>query len=344
MTEQQLAYRMLRAALHGEKPCCGTAAIDAGRWWSLFRTLQKNHVAALCYDAAAQAGVPREVLMPWLAEREKVADRHRYQLEVQRDIVQRMEAHGIETLVLKGTHVAQYYPQPELREFGDLDLYFYHRHREADTVARRELDVSISNRSHHHTKYDYRGVTVESHYDFVNTHYPPSNRRYEQRLKALAPTPTFEVLFLLRHMACHFAASRITLRDLADWVLTCGSLRQQADWAQVQQELQQSGMERFAGLLSLVAERQLGLALPLPAVTGSDAADDVLRVEHDIVYGCAEADDREADGLARLGWKLRRWNALGWKRRMVFADSAPSLLLSSLTSHAEKPDSILHKM
>ena len=32
-----------------------------------------------------------------------------------------MKRHGIETLVLKGTHTAQYYPQPELREFGDLD-------------------------------------------------------------------------------------------------------------------------------------------------------------------------------------------------------------------------------
>ncbi|MBQ8704661.1 MAG: nucleotidyltransferase family protein [Bacteroidales bacterium] len=185
MTELQLAYNLLRAALDGSVPHVGDTPPEASRWWSLFRLLQRNNVAALCYDAAAAAGAPRQVLMPWLAEREKAVDRHRYQRQVQDDIVEKMRAHGIQTLVLKGTHTAQYYPKSECREFGDLDLYFYDRHADADKVACREFGVDLSNDSHHHTKYDYRGVTVESHYDFVNVHYPPSNRRYEALLKSL---------------------------------------------------------------------------------------------------------------------------------------------------------------
>lgn len=338
MSEQETAYRLLRAALNGQEPHLGTNSLDTAHWWSLFRLLQRNHVAALCYEAAAASGAPREVIMPWLAECTKAADRYRYQHDVQDEIVGTMQHHGITTLVLKGTHTARLYPQPELREFGDLDLYFYDLHCEADRVASKTLGVEVRHDSHHHTKYNYRGVTVESHYDFLNIHYPPSNRRYEVLLKNWVPSPTFEVLFLIRHMACHFAASRITLRDLTDWYLTCQALREQVDWHQVQGILQQYRMDTFASALSAIIERHLGHTMPLP----STGRLDVDRMEHDLVYGDA-VDESEADGLARLGWKLRRWRALGWKRHMVFGDSEWALLLASLTSHAEKPHSILHK-
>lgn len=337
MNEQETAYRLLRAALEGTAARLAPGPLDTTHWWSLFRLLQQNHVAALCFDAAASTGMPRDVLMPWLAEREKAFEWHRYQQQVQDDIVERMQHHGIETLILKGTHTACHYPQPTLREFGDLDLYFYNQHSEADEVARRELQVTISNDSHHHTKYNYRGVTVESHYDFLNTHYPPSNKRYEALLKEQCPSATFEVLFLLRHMACHFAASRITLRDLVDWTLSCRALEDKVDWHLVQDTVEHYGMGRFVSALSNIVLKHFGIALTgLPA-----QPQETSRIEHDIVYGSVK--DHAADGLKRLGWKVNRWRALAWKRRMVYNDPETTLLLASLTSHAEKPYSILHK-
>lgn len=371
MTEMQLAYNMLKAALDGSKPCLGIELPDTNHWWSLFRLLQRNRVAALCYEAAATAGAPRTVLMPWLAEHEKAVDWHRHQRQVQQDIIDTMARHGIETLVLKGTHIAQYYPQPKLREFGDLDLYFYDKHDEADQVAREVLKVEVSNDAHHHSKYNYRGVTVESHYDFVNVHYPPSNRRYEALLKELVGNncltdsksqslkdsktqglkdstaqgqlSTFEILFLIRHMACHFASSRITLRELTDWALTCRALQGEVDWERVQQSVDDYGMRPFASALNLIAERQLGIVLPLQNDNNPDILANTASLERDIIYGSPETDDKNTDGLGRLTWKMRRWNALAWKRKMVYSDSPSSLMLASLTSHAEKPRSILHK-
>lgn len=347
MTEQEITFRLLRSALNGTTPDVGV--LEPQQWWSLFRLLQRNHVAALVSEVFNQMPKemlpPRAVLIPWLAERDKATDWTRYQRDVQDDIVDTLQKHGIQTLVLKGTHIATYYPHPELREFGDLDLYFFDKHDEADRVAKKELGVSISDKSHHHTKYDYRGVTVESHYDFVNTHYPPSNRNYETLLKEQAPSPTFEVLFLLRHMACHFAASRITLRDLLDWALTCKDLEEKSDWTLVEKAIEDFGMTEFVSALNTIAEQRLGFSISQRLeVLKSRCLDAPLvhKIEHDVVYGSKEADNK-ADGLERLGWKLRRWQALAWKRRMVFNDPPARLLLASLTSHAEKPQSILHK-
>ena len=344
--EIDIAFALLRCSLEGRDTASSLdVSMSAQNWWSLFRLLQRNHVAALVsevFDKMPKEMLPpRAVLIPWLAERDKATEWARYQKDVQDDIVDTLQKHGIQTLVLKGTHIATYYPHPELREFGDLDLYFFDKHDEADRVAKKELGVSISDKSHHHTKYDYRGVTVESHYDFVNTHYPPSNRNYETLLKEQVPSPTFEVLFLLRHMACHFAASRITLRDLFDWTLTCRALNDKVDWGRVQDIATEYGMSSFVRALSIVAEHQLGISMPLQLSNGPDDIADRDLFERDIVYGSVE--DHAADGIGRLGWKFRRWNALAWKRRMVYSDSSLSLWLASLTSHTMKPQSFLHK-
>ena len=364
-TEIDIAFALLRAAIGGvdkDSPLTSHfSPLTSKDWWSLFRLLQQNHVAALTADTMATLDVPREVKIPWLAERDKAVRWHRYQLEVQQEIVSLMEQHGIKTLVLKGTHLSQYYPQPELREFGDLDLYFYDRHDEADRVAKEKLGVEVRNDSHHHSKYNYRGVTVESHYDFVNTHYPRSNRRYEALLKELVGAKktlstfnfqlsTFEILFLLRHMACHFAASRITLRDVVDWTLTCRALADKVDWQLVKKAIEDFGMTDFVAALNTIAENRLATQPPSHSVTQplshpvtqspSHSATQSL-MEHDIVYG--SVDDSDADGPSRLGWKLRRWHALAWKRKMVYNDSALSLYLTALTSHSMKPQSIMHK-
>lgn len=336
-TEIDIVFILLRAALTGEDVKMPT--IKTHQWWSVFKLMQRNHVAALASVVVERWDIPREVKIPWLAEREKAIGWYRYQSEVQQDIINKMCSHGIETLVLKGTHTAQYYPQPELREFGDLDLFFK-QHKAADDVARKEMGVTINNGSHHHTKYSYRGVTVESHRTFVNTHYPPSNRRYESMLEKMAPSATFEVLFLLRHLSSHFAASRITLRDLVDWHLTCLALRDKADWDKVQKAIKRYGITRFAAALCTLTEQHFDSNIPLDLEADMYT---VKAVERDIVYGSTGTMDKGDDGIARLGWKLRRWNALGWKRRMVYKDSPLRLWLASLASHAEKPRSILHK-
>ena len=348
VNEIDIVFALLRSALGGnqggERLDPQRSTLSSKEWWHLFRLMQQNHVAALTAEVLP-TGMPREVLLPWLAEGDKAVRWHRYQQEVQQEIVDIMAHHGIETLVLKGTNTARHYPTPQLREFKDLDLYFYDKHDDADRVAREVLKVEVSNDAHHHSKYNYRGVTVESHYNFLNTHYPPSNRRYEALLKELVetkdtlssfhfPLSTFEILFLLRHMACHFAAGRITLRDLVDWALTCRTLADKVDWQLVKKAIEDFGMTDFVAALNTIVENRLGTQLPSLSATQS-------LMEHDIVYG--SVDDSDADGPSRLGWKLRRWHALAWKRKMVYNDSALSLHLTALTSHSMKPHSILHK-
>ncbi len=343
MKDHEISFLLLRSALEGGKPEL-KGEVPTSQWWSVFKLLQRSHVAALAGRVISNIDMPREVKMPWITECAKAADWYRHQSEVQNEIIDVMQKHGIKTMVLKGTHIAQYYPVPDVREFGDLDLYFFDKHKEADAVAEKELNVDINNEAHHHSKYAYRGVTVESHYDFINSHYPPSNRRYEAMLKKLssqdATRSTFEILFLLRHMAGHFATSRITLRDLIDWHLTCSALKATIDWNLVQKVVKKYGMEQFTAAINILTNRHFGSDIPLNLTVDNKT---VNKIANDIIYGSPESVDNNDDGFSRLGWKLRRWRSMSWKRQLVYSDSGLTLLLSSIGSHAEKPYSIMHK-
>ena len=368
VNEIDIAFALLRSSLEndGEHVTLNSElrTLSSHDWWHLFRLLQMNHVAALTADTMVQLDVPREVKIPWLAEQEKATSWYRYQQQIQQDIVNLLQKHGIETLVLKGTRTAQHYPQPELREFGDLDLYFYDRHDEADRIVQRHFGVDITNDINHHTKYNLRGVTVESHYHLLNHYHPRSNRTYEALLQQLLSEKeklstfnfqfsTFEVLFLLRHIACHFAASRITLRDLVDWTLTCKALDSQVDWSLVEKTVNDYGMTGFVSALNTIASNRLGVQLGSQKVEESKSQKNTLSpfhsstlplIEKDLVYGSPQSADHEREDLGRLFWKVRRHRANRWKQQLVFNDSSLSLLLSSLTAHTRNPRSILHKL
>lgn len=314
MKEAELAFALLRGAIDGTVPALGDRPIETSTWWGVFKLMQRHHVVALSHSVAAKCGVPREVIMPWLAEREKATDWYRYQLDVQNDITDVMQKNGIPFSILKGTHLAQYYPQPELREFGDIDIFFGDRHPAADEVARRELHVAVDTKPHHHTKYIYRGVSVESHYDYFNRHYPASNLQYNKMLATVDDPATFDVLHFLRHAAIHFADKGLKLRDLCDWIFLverCGKV----DWNKVRTEVKRFGMSDFVNTLDSTTHLRLGKASLLwdDNPTGMES-----RFEEDILLG----------GRAAKGYGEN-----GWKRRLAFGDSAASLLIHKAISH-----------
>ncbi len=315
-TENDIVFALLKSALNGTLP--EIEPLETSRWWQIFRLAQRNHVTALA-AIALPAGTPREVLIPWLAEQQKAANWYRYQLKVQEEVVATMKAHGIETLVLKGTHLAQYYPRPELREFGDLDLYFYDRHTEADAIASRELKVTVEKEMHHHTKYDYHGVTVESHYDFFNSHYPKSNNRYNQMLASQVSSPSFDVLHFLRHAAIHFAANGLNLRDLCDWALIVSN-NTRVDWVAVKSVVERFGMSDFMATLDSVTHEKLGVASPMFSPTLFDPTLSE-RLLEDILISRSQIDG------------LRQYLHSHWKHKLAFNDTPLSLLLHKTISH-----------
>ena len=228
---------------------------------------------------------------------------------------------------------------------GAQQILRYDKHPdEADKLIAETLHVTPHNDSHHHSKYNHHGVTIESHFDFVNTHTPPSNKAYEQMLKQLDPHgATFEALFLARHHSCHFASDRITLRNLCDWALFLQARSHEIDLAMVADAFRQFNMHQFVGALEAIRTRMLHMP-GIPELHFEISEKLYQRVLNDILHGEFNVPDPEKPGLRRLVWKLRRHSANHWKHSITCNDTYSATMISSLFSHLKKPKSILKKM
>ena len=338
-------YRLVNSALAGENLWRDADYPTPQEWGALHQLMQQNHLSALTATVLptlpAEHQPPRGIKLAWLMQQQQVADCYEQRRGVEREIHELSSSHGINCLTLKGSQIARHYPRPELRECGDLDLYFYNQHAAADELVSKHFGISINNDSPHHTTYSLRGIPVESHYSLLNTHYPPSNKAYERLLLSHIPSATFELLFMLRHMACHFAASRITLRDLVDWHLTTRALEKAAHWDVLAQAAADYGMSAFASALTTLVEKRFGHRIPLHTATVPVATHEA--VEHDILFGSTASEEYLGNGLGRLRWKIQRYRSNRWKQHLVFKEPAAKLLVASIAAHSMKPHSILHK-
>lgn len=317
-------------------------------WEELFVLSQRNKIAAVMLDGVLSLPLaqqpPRSVMIPWMAECQKAEQAYRYKHEAEQELIRFFKQNGINTLILKGTSVSRYYPRPERRPSSDIDIYQYGRQKEADELIARELGVDVTSDGHHHTKYAFRGVTVESHYEFFNTHVPPSSKGYESLLKAMNPeSATFEALLHARHMAVHFVSGKITLRNLCDWAMFLESRRGEVDWKLVSSTFREYGMLPFVAALQYIVETQLAVE-PIKELPASREMSLCERVLSDTAYGGIEASDPETPGLERLVWKFRRLRANRWKHGVCFCDPWLKTLLSSSWAHLQKPQTILHKV
>lgn len=144
---------------------------------------------------------------------------------------------GIEPVLLKGQGLAKYYPIPELRQCGDIDIYVgeenYEKAYEAmlPIVSEIQEKAEIGNWMHFDAKIG--SVMVEVHQDADRMSGYRANKIYQEYildafLKELCPisfanvevmTPgnTFNAFYIFHHLWRHFTMSGVGLRQFCDW-------------------------------------------------------------------------------------------------------------------------------
>lgn len=154
-------------------------------------------------------------------------------------VVNELSAAGIPSVLLKGQGLAQYYPKPELRQCGDIDLYIGLEKYDASYDVLKPLADRIDDR---------KALEVGKHYDLhigkvaVEIHrytdtYPTSrlDRIYQDvSLKGLkdglvameisgsrinTPSDVYNAFYVFSHLFHHFLINGLGARHLTDWML-----------------------------------------------------------------------------------------------------------------------------
>lgn len=164
-------------------------------------------------------------------------------------VVRELEAAGIPSVLLKGQGLAQYYPKPELRQCGDIDLYVGLDNYDASYDVLKPLATEIDDRKalevgKHYDLYVGK-VAVEVH-RYTDTYPTPRlNRIYQEvSVKGLdaglvpvsiagcnvnTPSDDYNAFYVFSHLFHHFLINGLGARHLSDWMLFLRSRAAQID-------------------------------------------------------------------------------------------------------------------
>lgn len=152
-------------------------------------------------------------------------------------IVDIFEQDGIRPVLLKGHGLAQYYPVPQLRQCGDLDIYIGSDQYENATNRILEYfkinnDLQESNK---HVQIRINSTIVELH-KFSSTHPNKTLNDIYQKYATEGlnsntgtyvvgskiidtPSDTFNAFYVFYHLWRHFLTEGVGLRQLCDWMM-----------------------------------------------------------------------------------------------------------------------------
>ena len=279
---------------------------------------------------------------------------------------------GYQMMLLKGYGLSKYWPNPNHRPTGDIDIYLMFMNSEgkeksqsawkyADKLMTEKFGIQVDNSHHHHSVFTYKGIMVENHYDFVNVHSHRSNRLIENEFKTLAlkgneeftfdngakllfPSPLLNCLFVARHNAIHFAAEHLNLRQLLDWALFVEKRHKDIDWDYFWNIVKKMGMEKFVLCMAFIAIRQLTFEKDVFHIPNE--YEDFQKCNHglidkvldNILHPTDEANDSK--GIAYVINRYKLWKSNLWKHRIVYSDSVFSTFCAQIKSHLMKPATI----
>lgn len=300
--EYEYLLHLLEAYLRDEKPRL-QPDVD---WIKLLRLSHIHSVAgilgnmAMSYDLCADedtGAFAREICMSTIAgfaHRAALADR----------FLEQLAENGIDHVAMKGYVLKDYYPVPELRTFGDIDIvirrsdrqkchslmlslgyqvktdwepvYSYTKPHEYYEIHTELLEVDISEKT------DYRAYFR----DLWQYAVPDGAHRYQFR-------PEFHFLYMLVHLAKHITGSGAGIRlylDVAVFILHfAGAL----DWNWVQAELEKLCLTDFSNTVLAFVRRYFGIEIPIPLPPVEEELLEALAV-HTVSGGVFGQDDRDS--------------------------------------------------
>ena len=319
LTDAQTALlASLRAALTGS----GNAPPDAAL---SLPAAQQHAVTPLLYD----------VLVPLLTDHP--AERELLQREttgcvlrfyrltfLARRCVRALQEAGVETVVLKGPGAAAYYPVPEYRKSGDIDLLLLgpaDEERACAALERSGAQRAPEQHSAHHVVFQLEsGIELELHRNLVEACDDRAAKACLADAQAEArgcvvqrevlPSVSlpvaqdgYQAFFLLIHMLQHFLHTGFGMRLLCDWTVFWNravDARQRAVYLAL---IERCGVTDFSRLVTQICTERLGLPeeCAAPLLAGGEPFSERLCVDFlRDVFDAGEFGDEPAERMVVL--------------------------------------------
>lgn len=277
--EEESLISLLESALQEDVPV--KQEVNGGKVNTvLVVSMAKKHaVLPLLYDITKENAMFRESRAYIEQEcRQTVMQSYRL-LFLTKYVVGLLKEQGIPVMVLKGVATGSFYPVPELRKSGDVDLLVpgnVEPKRIEDIMKAANFQLSKEQHANHHKVFvTPEGIYVEIHTMLAEPFaYKRINEAMEKQraecwehlqlenimgVELPVLSKPFHAYELLLHMLQHFVYAGFGLKLLCDWVVIW-----RQEWSVEEKKcfsrlVEESGLTKFAEAVTAVCEGYLGL-------------------------------------------------------------------------------------
>ena len=337
------------------------AGMDDKMWDDLYHFAVRHGVMAIAFDGVKR--LPSDLQpyfklrMTWGLGLEHIEQKYAHIMDVSVDLTTMFQKEQINMLILKGLSIANYYPVPARREFGDIDIYLFGDHKKGDLLMSKAGARKKNCHSYKHSSYYYKNVMIENHAYFLNVRDTRniSNlnqilldilNQNEKSLKPqenglLFPPSDFTALFLIIHAIRHLSKGALPLRTFCDWVLFLQVHAAELDTGRWKKTLQDAGILEISEVLTTLAFRWIGSSseTPFPVESHADMENRISKEMLQPLHSC-----KNMTRLQIFFYKCKRFH-IDYKRHMLFYGGNPFTyylrsVLSSSISHIRHPETI----
>ncbi len=269
---------LLRSALWGTT----ARLLGTPDWNAILKLASQQTVLGITASAIQQLPAEnqpgKEVIGKLQASLFRIVSAHPFLNNRLSETIAILNRNNIHHVLLKGEGLAMNYPDPQMRQCGDIDLYIGpDRCKQAYLIITEAFSLKqqfAENAKHY--ELNYKGAILELHKTADTVPGIFAGRRFRQwsmehlsgadlRKIEIAgttvnlPPYNFDAIYILNHIWHHFIAGGIGLRQICDWVLYLHKFHNEIDHSLLESDLESFGLQRVWKIFGELAVRHLGL-------------------------------------------------------------------------------------
>ena len=229
-------FRLMQVAL--EKAEAFPESPSDDEWTQLYRSAVEQSLVGVLYDALQhlpeQQRPPKPLMRKWFSDTNSIERKYVQLTQLTLSVVRRFESDGYRVCLLKGIGNSLHYPNPKVRQCGDVDVWldaspaecirYAHRYRPGTKALYHNVEMPVNSQ-----------LEVDIHYRPSHLYTPWGNKR-AQRLflqwkeeqfchsvplvegeSVAVPTVRFNLVYLICHFNQHLFNEGIGFRQLMDY-------------------------------------------------------------------------------------------------------------------------------
>lgn len=273
----RLFFSLIRCGIGNEEKLPRTP--DSEEWQELYDIAKEQTLLGIAFMGIER--IPKEqrpnveLLFKWHHQSRTIRELNRELTRKTILVSDKFRSEGFRNCILKGQGIAQYYPDPELRTPGDIDIWLEGGSRKVIEYVKGI--VPDCRPTYHHVDFPVmEDVNIEVHYRPTWMYSPMKNRRLQRYFKQRGeiefentiatsegtlhmPTVAFNMVFIPIHIYRHLFDEGVGMRQILDYYYVLQQPIDDKEKEECVRILKSIGLKRFTQALMYVMQEMFGL-------------------------------------------------------------------------------------